>query len=177
MASNSSSSISNINNQRLWFSKTNSLLILINNEPDLDKIYLYAKNPYEAKYQLIINKRENTGLKHFNYSKAFIEYSNDMDDIQKNIEENNPNKKQKTLIVFDDMIADMLSNEKVNPVIIELFIRGRMLNISLVFITQSFNAVPKNIRRNSTHYFIMKIPNKQEIQQTAFNHSSNIDFQ
>ena len=137
MASNSSSSISNINNQRLWFSKTNSLLILINNEPDLDKIYLYAKNPYEAKYQLIINKRENTGLKHFNYSKAFIEYSNDMDDIQKNIEENNPNKKQKTLIVFDDMIADMLSNEKVNPVIIELFIRGRMLNISLVFITQS----------------------------------------
>ena len=75
------------------------------------------------------------------------------------------------------MIADMLSNEKVNPVIIELFIRGRMLNISLVFITQSFNAVPKNIRRNSTHYFIMKIPNKQEIQQTAFNHSSNIDFQ
>ena len=137
MASNSSSSISNINNQRLWFGKTNSLLILINNEPDLDKIYLYAKNPYEAKYQLIINKRENTSLKHFNDSKAFIEYSNDMDDIQKNIEENNPNKKQKTLIVFDDMIADMLSNEKVNPVIIELFIRGRMLNISLVFITQS----------------------------------------
>ena len=75
------------------------------------------------------------------------------------------------------MIADMLSNEKVNPVIIELFVRGRMLNISLVFITQSFNAVPKNIRRNSTNYFIMKIPNKQEIQQTAFNHSSNIDFQ
>ena len=137
MASNSSSSISNINNQRLWFSKTNSLLILINNEPDLDKIYLYAKNSYEAKYQVIINKRENTGLKHFNDSKAVIEYSNDMDDIQKNIEENNPNKKQKTLIVFDDMIADMLSNEKVNPVIIELFIRGRMLNISLVFITQS----------------------------------------
>ena len=137
MASNSSSSISNINNQRLWFGKTNSLLILINNEPDLDKIYLYAKNSYEAKYQLIINKRENTGLKHFNDSKAVIEYSNDMDDIQKNIEENNPNKKQKTLIVFDDMIADMLSNEKVNPVIIELFIRGRMLNISLVFITQS----------------------------------------
>ena len=137
MASNSSSSISNINNQRLWFGKTNSLLILINNEPDLDKIYLYAKNPNEAKYQLIINKRENTSLKHFNDSKAFIEYSNDMDDIQKNIEENNPNKKQKTLIVFDDMIADMLSNEKVNPVIIELFIRGRMLNISLVFITQS----------------------------------------
>ena len=137
MASNSSSSISNINNQRLWFGKTNSLLILINNEPDLDKIYLYAKNPYEVKYQLIINKRENTSLKHFNDSKAFIEYSNDMDDIQKNIEENNPNKKQKTLIVFDDMIADMLSNEKVNPVIIELFIRGRMLNISLVFITQS----------------------------------------
>ena len=70
----------------------------------------------------------------------------------------------------------MLSNKKLNPVVTELFIRGRKLNISLVFITQSYFAVPKNIRQNSTHYFIMKIPNKREFQQTAFNRSSDIDF-
>ena len=139
--------------------KTNALFNLINEEPDIDKIYLYAKDPYEAKYQFLINKRESTGLKHFNDSKAFIEYSNDMDDIYKNIEEYNPNKKRKILIVFDDMIADMLSNKKLNPIVTESFIRRRKLNISLDFITQSYLAVPKNIRLNSTYYFIIKIPN------------------
>ena len=86
-----------------------------------------------------------------------------MDDIHKNIGENNPNKKRKILIVFDDMTADMLRSEKLNPIVTGLFIRGRKLNISLDFITQSYFAVPKNIRLNSTHYFIMKIPNKQEL--------------
>ena len=75
------------------------------------------------------------------------------------------------------MIADMLSNKKLNPIVTELFIRGRKLNISLVFITQSYFAVPKNIRLNCTHYFVMKIPNKRKLQQIAFNHSSDIDFQ
>ena len=75
------------------------------------------------------------------------------------------------------MIADMLSNKKLNPIVTELFIRRRNLNISLAFITQSYFAVPKNIRLNSTHYFVMKIPNKRELQQIAFNHSSDIDFQ
>ena len=74
------------------------------------------------------------------------------------------------------MIADMLSNKKLNPIATELFIRGRKLNISLVFITQSYFAVPKDIRLNLTHCFIVKIPNKQELQQIAFNHSSGIDF-
>ena len=96
-----------------------------------------------------------------------------MDNIAKNIEEYNPNKERKTLIVFDDIIVDMLSN---NPIVTELFIRGRKLNISLVFITQSYFAVPRNNRLNSTHYFIMKIPNKRELQQIAFNHSSDIDL-
>ena len=100
-----------------------------------------------------------------------------MDDVYKNIEKYNPNKKRKMFIVFDDMIADMFSNKKLNPIVTELFIRGRKLNISLVFITQSYFAVPKNIRLNSTHYFVMKIPNKRELQQIAFNHSSDIDFQ
>ena len=90
-----------------------------------------------------------------------------MDDIYKNIEDYNPNKKHKILIVFDDMIADMLSNKKLNPIVTELFIRRRKLNISLVFITQSYFSVPKDIRLNSTNYFIMKIPNKREIKQIA----------
>ena len=105
------------------------------------------------------------------------EYSNNMDDIYKNIEEYNPNKKRKILMVFDDMIADMLNNKKLNPIVTESFIRGRKLNISLAFITQSYFAVPKYITLNPTHYFIMKIPSKRELQQIAFNHSSDIDFQ
>ena len=86
-----------------------------------------------------------------------------MEDIHENIEKYIPNKKQKILIVFNDMIADMLSNKKLNPTVTELFIRGRKLNISLVFITQSYFPVPKNIRLNSTYYFVMKIPNKREL--------------
>ena len=89
--------------------KTIALLNLINHELDIDKIYLYAKDLSEAKYQLLINKRESTGLKYFNDSKAFIKSSNDMEDIYKNIEEYKPNKKLKIFIVFDDMFADMLS--------------------------------------------------------------------
>ena len=88
-----------------------------------------------------------------------------MDDIYKNIEECNPNKKCKILIVLDDMIADMLSNKKLNPILRELFIRRRRLNISLVFIRQSYFIARKNIELNSTCYFIMKIPNKRELQQ------------
>ena len=117
--------------------KTNALLknALINHELDIDKIILYAKDPYEAKYQLLINKRESTGLKYLNDLKAFTKYSNDMDDIYKNTEEYNPNKKRKILTVFDDMIPDMLSNKKLNPVVTELLIRERKLNVSLAFIT------------------------------------------
>ena len=96
------------------FGKINALLNVINHEPDIDKIYLYVKDPYEAKNQLLINKRKSTGLKYLNDSKAFVEYSNDMD-IYKNIEEYSPNKNRKILIVFDNMIADMLSNKKLNP--------------------------------------------------------------
>ena len=104
--------------------KTNALLNLINNQLDIDKIYLYAKDLYEAKYQYLINKPEKVGLYHFLDSKAFLEYSNDMDDIYKNIEEYNPGKKRKVLMVFDDIIADMINNKKVNPIVTELFIRA-----------------------------------------------------
>ena len=98
-------------------------------------------------------------LNHFNDPK----YSNDMQDVYKNIEDYNPIKKRKVLIIFDDMIADMINNNKLNPIVTELFIRGRKLNISIVFITQSYFKVPKDVRLNSTHFFIMKIPNKREL--------------
>ena len=90
-------------------------------ETDLDKIYLYAKDSYGAKFHLLINKSESTGSKYSNDSKAFIEYSNDMDDIYRNIKEYNTNKKQKILIIFDDVIACMRSNKKLNPIVTELF--------------------------------------------------------
>ena len=92
--------------------KTNALLNLINIQPDIDKICLYAKDPHEAKYQYLINKRENVGLDHFKDPRVFIEYSNDMQDVYKNIEDYNPGKRYKMLIVFDDMIADMINNKK-----------------------------------------------------------------
>ena len=87
--------------------KTNLLLNLIENQPDIDKIYLYAKDPYEAKYQYLINKREGVGINHFKDLKAFIEYSNDMNNVYRNINYYNPDKQNKRLIVFYDMIPDM----------------------------------------------------------------------
>ena len=121
---------------------------MINNQLDIDKIYLYAKDPYEKKYQYLIKISEKIGLDHFKDPK-----------------------------VFDDMIADMINNKKLNPVVTELFIRGRKLNISVAFINQSYFKVPKDVRLNSTHFFTMKIPNKRELQQIALNHSSDIDFE
>ena len=92
--------------------KTNVLLNLIENQPDIDKIYLYATDPYEAKYQYLINKKEGVGINRFKDPKAFIEYSNGMHDVYKNIDEYNPDKENKIFIVFDYMIADMIHNKK-----------------------------------------------------------------
>ena len=146
---------------------------LIENQPDNDKIYLYAIDPYEAKYQYLINKRERVGINHFNDPKTFIKYSNDRHNVYKNINDYNPDKENKIHIVFDDTIADMI-NKKLNSIVTELFIRGRKLNISLLFITQSYFKVPKDVRLNTSHVFISKIPNKRELQQIAINHSSDI---
>ena len=134
--------------------KTNLLLNLIENQPDIDKTYLYAKDPFEAKYQYLINKREGVGRNDFNDPKAFVEYSNDMYDVYKNIDDHNPDKENKILIVLDDMIADMIHNRKLNLIVTELFIKGRKLNISFVFITQSYFKVPKDVRLNTTHFFL-----------------------
>ena len=109
MAINSWTSVYNVNDWRFCIRENKNHLKSL--ESDIDKIYFYAKGLCEAKYQFLTNKRESTGLKYLNDSKAFIEYSNDIDNIYRNIEENNPNKKRKILIAFDDMIADMLSNK------------------------------------------------------------------
>ena len=147
---------------------------MINNQQDIDKIYLYAKDPYEDKYQYLINKRERVRINHLNDPKAFTEYANDMH-VYKNIDNYNPDKENNILIIFDDMIADMINNKKLNSIVTELFIRCRKLNMSLVFISQSYFKVPKDVRNNSMHFFIMKIPNKRELQQIAINHSSDIN--
>ena len=99
-----------------------------------------------------------------------------MHDVYKNIDDYNPDKENKILIVFDDMIADMINNKKLNSIVTELFIRGRKPNISLVFITQSYFKVTKDVRLNTTHFFVMKISNKRELQQIAMSHSSDIDL-
>ena len=137
---------------------------------------MYAKDPYEAKYQFLINKRKCLGLEHFKEPKAFIKSSNDMQDVYKKINEHNIDKERKISIVFDEMIADMINNNKLNSIVTDLFIRDRKLNISPVFITQSYFKVPKEVRLNTTHNFIMKIPNNRELQQIATNYSSDMDL-
>ena len=126
---------------------------LIENQPNIDKIYLYSKYPYKARYQYLINIREKAGLKRFNDPKAFIEYSNDMCDVYKTIDEYNIDKEHKILIVFDDRIADIIKNKKLNSIVTELFVRGRKLNIPFVFITQSYSKVPKDVRLNTSLFY------------------------
>ena len=128
--------------------KTNTLLNLINEQNDIDKIYLYARDLNEPKYKILIKKRKDAGIKHLNDPNAFIECSNTMDDVYEDIDDYNPSRKRKNLIVFDDMIADIMSNKKFQAIIKELFIRSRKVNISLVFITQSYFSVPKDVRLN-----------------------------
>ena len=116
--------------------KTNVLLNLIENQPDIDKIYLYAKDRYEAKYQYLIKTREKVGIDHHNDSRAYVEYGNDILDVYKNINYYNPDKDNKNSIVFDYMIADMINNIKLNSIDTELFIRGRKL-IFILFLWRS----------------------------------------
>ena len=126
--------------------KTNALLNLIKEQDHIDKIYLYAKDLSKSKYEFLIKKCENVGIKYCNDSNAFIDCSNTMDGVYQNIDDYNPSRKRKILIVFDDMIADIMSNKKFKSMNKELFIRCRKVNISLVFITQSYLFVPKDVR-------------------------------
>ena len=142
--------------------KTNTLLHLINNLHSIDKIYLYAKDIHEPKYECLINKREQAGIKNLDDPKAFIENSDDIDYVPNDINNYNKNRDKKVLIVFDDMIADIEYNKKFKKIIKELFYRGRKINVSIVFITQSYFRALKDARLNSTHYILMKIGNKKE---------------
>ena len=110
----------------------------------------------KPKYESLIKKCEDARIKHLNNPNAFIECSNMMDDVYENINDYNLIRKRKKLIVFDDMIADIIGNKKFQVIIKELFVRCRKLNISLVFVAQSYFSVPKDVRLNTTHYFIMK---------------------
>ena len=159
--------------------KTNALVNLIQKDNDnfIDKIYLYVKDLDEPKYQFLIKKLENAGIKKLNDNKnAFTEYSNTLDDLYDSIDDYNLKRKRKVLLVFDDMIADIMTNKRFQAITKELFITCRKLNISLAFITQSYFSVPKEVRLNSTHYLIMKIHNRRELQKIAINHSADIDL-
>ena len=121
--------------------KTNALLNLVqklNQTNSIDKIYLYAKDLSEPKYEFLINNRENAGIKHFDDPTALIEHSNDMNDVFANTNDYNVSKKRRVLIVFDDMIADISRSTDFKVIVKELFIRFRKLNNSIVFITQSY---------------------------------------
>ena len=156
--------------------KTNTLLDLLNNLYPIDKIYLYAKDLAEPKYEYLINKREPAGIKNLDDPHAFIEYSDNMNDVLNDINNNNKNRDKKVLIVFDDMIADIEYNKKFKRIIKELFYRARKINVSIVFNTQSYFRALKDARLISTHYILMKIGNKKELKRMAEEKSSHLDY-
>ena len=127
------------------------------------KFIYNAKDIYEPKYEYLINKREQAGIKNLNDPHVFIEYSDDMNDVLDDINDYNKNRDKKVLIVFDDMIADIEYNKNVKRMIKELFYRARKINVSIVFITQSYFRALKDARLNSTNYILMKIGNKKEL--------------
>ena len=132
-------------------------------QPDIDKIYLYVKEPYESKCQLLINGREKVVIKTLKNSKEFTDYSQTIDYVYENLEDHNPTKKRKVLIVFDDIIVGMESNEKIKPYSHGIvFKRKKAHYFACFYITILFKS-PKTLRLNATHYFFMKIPNKKEL--------------
>ena len=162
----------------LYQEKTNTLLNLINEQHDINKIYSYVRDLNERlTLKRLIKKRKDARIKHLNDPNAFIECSNMTDDVYENIHDYNSSRNRKILIVFDDIIADIMTNKKFQAIIKELFIRCRKLNISLLFITQSYFSFPKDVKLNSTHYLIMKINSNGELKNIAINHSADIDYQ
>ena len=156
--------------------KTNTLLHLINNLHPIDKIYLYAKDIHEPKYEYLINKREQAGIKNLNDSHAFVEYSDDMNDVLHDINDYNKNRDKKVLIVFDDMIADIEYNKNFKRIIKELFYRARKINVSIVFMTQSYFRALKDARLNRTHYILVRIGNKKELKRITEEKSGHLDY-
>ena len=156
--------------------KTNALLNLMNEQDDIDEMYFYAKDLSEPKCKSLIKKSKNAGIKHLNDPNAFIECFNTVDGVNENMDDYNSNRQRKILIAFDDMIEGIMTKKKFQAIIKELFIRCRKLNISLVFITQSYFSVPKDVGLNSTYYLTMKINNKRELGNIGRSHSADIDY-
>ena len=158
--------------------KTNYLLNSIQKDPYIvDEIYLCAKDLEEPKYKLLINKIEKAGINFNNDPTALIEHSNSMDDILSDIEDYNKRRKRKVLIIFDDMISHVMSDKKAKKILKYLLIRCRKLNISICFLTQSYFAVPKDVRLNCNHYVLFRLNNKRELQNIAINHLADIDYE
>ena len=170
--------------------KTNALLNLIkeqDNDNLIDKIYFYAKDLNEPRYQFLIKRCGNVGIKHLNAPQAIIEYSQYVDDVHNNIVDYNPNRNRKILIEFDDMIAAIMTNEKIQVMIkkllnyIYIYIYTYIyiylyIYVYIAFITQSYFSVLKKVRLNYTYYLIMKTHNKRKLQNIATNHSAGIDY-
>ena len=133
-----------------------------------------CKRHTRSKIRILINKTEQAGIKNVDDSKAFIEYSDDMDDVLDDINNYNKNGDKKVLIAFDDMIADIEYNKKFKKIIKELFYRGRKINVSIVFITQPYFRALKDATLNSTHYILMKINNKKELKRKV--KSGHLDY-
>ena len=157
--------------------KTNYLLNSIQRDPNnIDNIYFYTKDLEKPKYNLLINKREKTGINFNNDPSVFIEYSNFMDDILSNIEDYKKKRKRKVSITFDDMISHVMSGRRAQHILKDLFIRCKKLNTSIWFLTQSYFSVPKDVILNYTHYILFKLKNKIELQNKAINHSADTDY-
>ena len=152
------------------------MTILFTKEQDndniIDKIYLYAKDLNEPRYQFLIKRCEDVGIKHLNAPQAIIEYSQYVNDVHNNIVDYNPNRNRKILIEFDDMVADIMTNGKIQAMIKKKTIKLYKYHSShnLIF------SVLKKVRLNSTCYLIMKIRNKRRLQNIATNHSAEIDY-
>ena len=125
---------------------------------------------------MVRDKREKAGITFNNDPNAFIEYSNSMDDILSDIEDYSKKRKRKVLIFFDDMISHVMSDKKAQQILKDLYIRCRKLNISFCFLTQSYFSVPKDVILNCTHYILFKLNNRRELQNTAIDHSADIDY-
>ena len=148
------------------------LNLIKHQQPDIDKIYLYFKDPFESKYESLLKGREKVGIKQTKNQNAFNDYSLTTDDLHENFEDYNPTKK--VLIVFDDMIIDMKAHKKSHYYWIVL--KREKTRLFTCFLLQYDFKMPKTIRLNATYYFIIKISNKRELEQIASSDLSDTGF-
>ena len=158
-----------------WSRKTSALLNLIKEQDNIDKIYLYAKDLSETKYEFLFKKCEDVGIKHYNVLNAFVECSNTMADVYENIDAYNPSRKRNILIVLMTWLQTLWQTKNFK-LQLKNYLLGAENWITLVFMTQSYFFLRKDMRLNSTHCLIMKINSKKESQNIVINHSADIDY-